>query len=136
MNVLNLRGRPAKLNVIKYRIDWDHEVSGPQKVVKDFLHPYWENDLVLEECRIPNSLLRIDLLNLSRSIVVEVSPPKVHATFNPFFHGSLAGYRASIGRDLDKVRFAELNKLTYVEIDDPSTQLNAAWFRDTHGVTL
>ena len=136
MNCIDLKGRVRRINHAHYLIDWDRKVSGPQKQVKDFLRPHWENDLVVEELRIPGSLLRIDLWNLSKSIMVEVSPVSVHTKYNPFFHGSLAAYRASIKRDLDKARFAEANKLTYIEIEDPSTQLTTEWFLNTHQISL
>lgn len=136
MNMIDLKGRVRKLNVTKYRIDWDHKVSGPQKQVKDFLRPYWEHDLVLEEARIAGCLLRIDLWSITRSIMIEVSPKSSHGQYNPFFHRSVSGHLASMKRDLDKVRFAQLNGLTYVEIDEPEVQLNAAWFKAHHDITL
>lgn len=138
MNMIDLKGRTRKVNVIKYRIDWEpnREVSRPQAAVKRFLRPYWENDLVTEELRVPSCLLRVDLINWSRSIMVEVSPKESHAQYNPFFHGSVSGHLASMKRDLDKVTFARLNGLTYVEIDQPDVQLNAAWFKAHHDITL
>ena len=42
MKVTGLNGRPYSVNLLKYRIDWDHKVSAPQKAVKDFLRPYWD----------------------------------------------------------------------------------------------
>ena len=136
MDWIDLRGRVRKVNPAKWRVDWSRIVSRPQKQVKDFLYPYWKNDYVLEEAMIPSTRLRIDLWNLSRSILIEVSPMSTHTKYNPFFHGSLAGYRASIKRDLQKADFARLNKLIYVEIDDSALPLTTEWFLTHHDISL
>ena len=132
-----LNGRDAYMSPTKYRIDWDRVVSGPQKRVKDFLKPYWKNDAVFEEARIPRSLLRIDLLNVSKGIVVEVSPMQ-HSAYHPFFHGSEEGFKQSLKRDLIKAQWAELNNLTYVELceEDLAAGLSRKLFKTKYGVTL
>lgn len=135
MNLVTLKGRPCRINVMRYKIDWDFVVSRPQKQVKDFLFQYWKNDLVLEEARIPGSKLRIDLWNVSRSILVEVSPAATHS-FNAFFHGSKAGFQASVKRDLDKVAWAEKNNLMLVEIMDQDFPLTRTFFKDRYGIEL
>lgn len=135
MEFLTLSGRTRKVNVTPYLIDWDRKVSGPQKTVKDFLRPYWSHDSVMEEFRCPGSLLRVDLLNLSRGIMIEVSPTKVHATYNPFFHGSLSGYRDVIKRDLEKAHWGEINGYKVIEIVDADFPLTLAWFA-SQGVDL
>lgn len=135
MKLRTLNGREVKWNPMKYQIDWDHKVSGPQKAAQDFLRPYWQHDLVLSEARIPSSLLRIDIWNVSKGVVVEVSPTSVHSEYNPFFHGSVSGYRGVIKRDLDKARWVELNGLLLIEIGDDAWPLTKAWFTK-HGVDL
>lgn len=135
MKCFDLKGRPANIKVADYSIDWDKKVSLPQYECKQFLRPYWKDDVVCEEMRLPKSLLRIDLTNWNKRIVVEVSPPH-HTTFSPFFHRSLAGYRASIKRDLDKVKWAELNGFLFIEITDDDLPLSPKWFLEKHQVTL
>lgn len=135
MKLVNLKGRECRFNPMRYRVDWARAVSGPQKQCKDFLFPYWQHDLVIEEARIPGSLLRIDLWDVTRSIVVEVSPKATHGKYTPFFHGSVSGHLASMKRDLAKVEFARLNSLVYIEIDEPDIQLNPEWFKK-QGVIL
>src|SRR4051812_518009 len=94
-------GRQVDVSIAPHLIDWDYIVSKPQKAVKDFLRPYWTHKRVLEEFPVPGTKMRVDLLCLSPGpndtdgIVVEVSP-KQHDQFNKFFHGSLAGFRASL----------------------------------------
>ena len=113
-----LNGRATRdISITPYLIDWEHAVSKPQKAVKDFLRPYWRLDQVVEELRIPSSRYRVDLCNLSTSVMVEVSPAQHHG-FNPFFHGSVSGWQASLKRDIKKERWAALNGLTYIELDD------------------
>jgi hypothetical protein len=136
MNWFDLKGRIHRVNPSNYAVDWEKIISAPQKAVKDFLYPYWKNDLVLEEARIPSSLYRIDLVNVSKNIMIEVSPVSSHSKYNPFFHGSLAGYRAAIKRDLEKARWAALNGLKYIEIDDQPTQLTEEYFAKHYEVLL
>jgi len=77
----------VSVNIAGYLIDWDKVVSKPQKQVSDFLRRYWAADCVLSELRIPGSLLRLDIVNVSKKIVVEVSPDSIHKNYNPFMHG-------------------------------------------------
>lgn len=136
-----LNGRERDISYIPYLIDWDpaREVSAPQGRVKAFLRPYWQNDCVLEEAKlIPDrKRLRFDLINLSKQIVVEVSPEQ-HSAFNPFFHGSVAGFRASLKRDLSKSQWAELNGFTFCELvsEDLAQPLTAKLFAERFGLIL
>lgn len=136
MTILDPKGRPSRFSYKEYLVDWDRKVSGPQKATKDFLKQYWQHDIVLEEARCPRSLLRIDLWNVSRSIVVEVSPRAVHDKYNPFFHGSLAGFRSAIKRDMEKHHWCELNGLALATIKDGDFPLTAAFFQAQFGITL
>lgn len=137
MIVKDLLGRKCKMPTKPYLIDWDRAVSGPQKLAKDFLRPYWERDLVLEEARLPRSLMRFDLINATRGIVVEVSPISTHGEFNPFMHGSLAGWSKRLKSDMDKERWAALNGFIFVELTDPElADLSPALFADRWGVIL
>ena len=118
MKIKNLKGKIVDINPSKYLINWDRAVSGPQKRAKDFLHQYWKNHVVLEEFCLPNSRLRIDLINLSKGIVLEVSPEAVHAKFNKFMHGSRAGYLKKLKADIDKQKWAESNGFKFIEVVD------------------
>ncbi len=133
---LDINGRPCRIPLNDYRVDWDRKVSGPQKAVKDFLRPYWQFDFVCEEVRIPRKLWRLDLYNVSSGIVVEVSPGEVHNEYNPFFHRSVSGFRASLKRDILKARWCELNGLKCVEVTDDALPLNIEWFKTHYDITL
>ena len=124
------------VSINKYKVDWNHKVSGPQKKVKDFLKQFWLREVILEEMRIPGTLMRIDLINLTQKIAVEVSPEQ-HSSYNPFFHGSLAGYRASIKRDMEKENWINLNNFTYVELAGEDLEnLSRKLFKEKFGVIL
>lgn len=132
-----LNGRQREISITPYRIDWDHVVSRPQKRIKDFLYPFWRNDTVCEELRLAGTKLRADIVNISRLIMVEVSPLQ-HQQYNAHFHRSIAGFRASLKRDLAKERWCELNSFTYCELvaEDLNGELSEQLFLDRFGVTL
>ncbi len=131
--------REVNVTVNKYLIDWDHAVSKPQKLVKDFLRPYWGTKVVLEEFKVPGPgcRLRVDLMNLTDHIAVEVSPKGSHS-YNPFFHGgSRHKFGSAMKRDLDKQTWLERNGFTYVELtDDDFDKLSPEWFEATYSITL
>jgi hypothetical protein len=136
MKVTGLKSsRPYSLRVSDYLVDWRREVSRPQAAVKAFLYPYWRTHITLEEVRIPGSRLRIDLMNLTRRIVIEVFPSSTHS-FNKFFHGSKLAFGAAVRRDLDKQAWAERNGFQYIELnDDDIAALSPRLFAD-RGITL
>lgn len=125
---------PATLvNVVisKYFIDWDRKVSAPQLKVKNFLKEYWETSIVLEEFMIPGSKKRIDLINISAKIIVEVSPNSTHLKFNPFMHGSRPGFLKTIKSDLVKKQWAITNGFHYIELNDEHLkQLSKETFKE------
>ena len=126
----------VNINIAKYLVDWDAIVSRPQKFVKDFLYPYWSACIVLEEFRVPGSLLRVDLLNVSRKIAVEVSPSSTHS-FNRFFHKNRPAFGRAVGRELDKSRWLEREGYQLIEIfEDDFCRLSKEWIFEKYGVTL
>ncbi len=134
---LNGRARDVKLG--HYLIDWNRKVSGPQLRVKRFLHPYWRNDTVLEEFPYPGGRRsRIDLYNVVKAVVVEVSPAGSHGAYNPFFHRSVSGYRAALKREVAKQDWCLLNGITYCELveEDLAAELTPRLFKDRFGVVL
>lgn len=104
-------------------VDWDKKVSKPQKKIKDLLKPLWFYDRVLEEAYIPGSKKRLDLVNLSKMIVIEVSPDSVHQDFNPFFHGTRCGLARKMKADHDKEEWCINNGFDYISLDDEEIKL-------------
>ena len=134
----DLKGRERDISIKRYLINWERVVSRPQKAVKDFLRPYWEHGIVLEECPVFGSRMRIDLLRMDTCppIVVEVSPESSHS-FNAFFHGNSRNrFGRACKNDLDKERWArEINGFDYVELKETDFPLTEAAFA-RQGVTL
>ena len=117
MKIKNIYGREVSINTSKYSIDWEKKVSKPQKFVKDTLRPYWEGHSVCEEFYIPSSRMRVDLINFTLGIVIEVSPKKSHS-FNEFFHKNRSNFLSSAKRDLKKLEWTILNSFQYIEITE------------------
>ena len=115
MKIKNIYGREVSINVAKYKIDWHKEISEPQKKVKDALFPYWAGHFVCEEFCIPSSRMRIDLINFTLGVIVEVSPKSSHK-FNSFFHNNRPKFLAAAKRDMQKAEWAANNGFEYVEI--------------------
>lgn len=126
----------VNVNITEYLIDWDHVVSKPQKKVKDFLRKYWSGHVVCEELRIPGSLYRIDIINFTRRIVVEVSPSGSHS-FNKFFHQNRFRFGASLERERKKAEWIESAGCKFVEIfEDDMDQLSSEWFKSKYAIEL
>lgn len=117
MKIKNKYGKEVNVNAAKYLIDWDRAVSKPQKKVKDILRPVWSGNFVCEEFTIPSSRMRVDLINFTQGVVVEVSPKGSHS-YNDFFNKNRSSFLRSVKRDMEKVKWAELNDFRYIEIDD------------------
>lgn len=117
MKFKKLKGeKEVNVNICKFLIDWNKEVSSLQKKVKDFLYEFWKYDNVLEEFVIPGSKLRIDLLNLTQNVAVEISPESSH-DYNDFFHKTrVGGFLASVKRDFEKQEWIERNGFIYIEL--------------------
>lgn len=134
MKVTGLNGRIYSLKVADYLIDWQpaREVSAPQAAVKRFLRPFWQGHICTEETTIPGTRMRVDLMNWTRRIAVEVSPSSSHS-FNQFFHRNRVRFGAAVKRDLDKGRWATLNRFTFIELTETDIPLlSPQWFRDTY----
>lgn len=109
------------VNISEYLVDWNKTkgVSKPQLKVQNFLKPYWISHTILTELRIPGSLLRIDIINVTLSIAIEISPAATHSDYNEFFHQSRAGFLTSIKRDIKKREYVEeCLKWKFIELND------------------
>ena len=128
MRIKDINGRAVSKSFLKYRVDWDKSVSKPQKMVKDALRPFWGSDEVYEELVIPSSRLRVDLINFTKMIAVEVSPSSSHE-YNDFFNKNRSNYLASKKRELKKFNWLEINCIKWVEITDVGLK-NFDWLDD------
>ena len=103
--------------------------KGPkfQKSVKDFLYPFWSNDIVFEEFPVAGSRMKFDFFNAGKKIVIEVSGDQ-HLKYNKFMHGgSRLNFLKQLKRDSDKVKFCEINNINFIEIY-PKDKVNKKFF--------
>jgi hypothetical protein len=121
MLLLDIKGRQRKVYPSKYKIDWNSKrASEPQFRTKQFLKEFWLGDTVCEEFIIPGTRLRIDLINFSKMLAIEVSGQQ-HESFSKFFHKTRIGFIKSIKRDFQKIKWLESNNITLIELYDYET---------------
>ena len=124
MKLYDIKGRLVNKSVTKYRIKWDAECrSNFQFEVKQFFKTYWYGQICYEEFPVYGTRMKVDLINMTKRIAVEVQGAQ-HDQFNKFFHNnSLANYLRSITRDYEKRTWLESNKFKILEIIDEDLPL-------------
>lgn len=117
MKIIGLTGKEINKPVQKYLIKWKKKCRSKfQKDVKDFLYPFWKNQIVYEEFPVAGTRMTIDFFNLSTKIAIEVQGEQ-HRTPNKHFHnGNKMNFYAQIERDMEKKKYCELNGWTMFEI--------------------
>ncbi len=138
MKLFNIYGKTVSKNVSQYVIDWDGQsLSKIQFKTKQFLKQYWKNHVVYEEFPVYGSRLKVDILNATKKIAVEVHGPQ-HSSYSKFFHGeSRLNYLKSIKRDVQKEKWLELNGIFLVEVYDfEVNQLSEQFFKQKFNITL
>jgi hypothetical protein len=118
MRLYNIYGKLQSKNVTKYLIDWDSKSrSKLQFRAKQFLKTVWENQIVYEEFPVFGSKMKVDFLNATKKIAIEVNGPQ-HSSFNKFFHNnSRMNYLESLKRDHQKSLWLEQNNFTLIELE-------------------
>ena len=124
MKLYDIKGRLVNKSVTKYRIKWDAECrSNFQFEVKQFFKTYWYGQICYEEFPVYGTRMKVDLINMTKRIAVEVQGAKNYK-FNNFFHNnSRAIYLRSITRDYEKRTWLESNKFKILEIIDEDLPL-------------
>jgi len=136
MKFVGTNGRVYNINITPYLIDWSRKVSAPQFKVKSFLKKYWGAKVVLEEFTIPGTRMRVDLMNVTNKVAVEVSPKSSHS-FNQFFHKNRANFQGAMKREVDKVKWLEANGYVLVEVfDEDFDKLSVEWFKEKYDIDL
>jgi hypothetical protein len=117
MRLLNINGKLVNKNVRNYEIDWTAKSrSKLQFKFKQFFYAYWKNHIVYEEFPVYGSMLKVDLLNATKKIAVEIQGDQ-HESFNKFFHdNSRLKYLQSIKRDVKKEKWLEMNEFKFLEL--------------------
>lgn len=138
MKLYNIYGKVVGKNVSKYLIDWDGKSrSKVQFNTKQFLKKYWKNHIVYEEFPVFGSRLKVDIINATLKIAVEVHG-KQHSSFNKFFHNdSRLNYLKSIKRDVAKEKWLSLNNFQLIEIyEDEVKDLSEEFFKTKFNLSL
>lgn len=137
MRLLNVNGRLVFKNVSRCLIKWNGQSkSDLQFAVKKFLKPYWMGQVVYEEFPVYGTLLRVDILNATLKIAVEVNGPQ-HSEFH-YFHGNKPSeYLNGIKRDIQKLGWLEANQFKIVEINyDEVSALSREFFKEKFDIVL
>ena len=137
MRLLNVRGRLVNKNVERFRIKWDEPSrSKIQFAVKQFLKPYWLGHVVYEEFPVFGSRLKVDIINFTRKIAIEVHGDQ-HFKFNSHFHGTRENWLSSNKRDSDKLSWLSLNDIFVVEIlQNEAHNVSEKFFLEKFNITL
>lgn len=117
MRLLNINGRLVNKNVKKYLINWEGKSrSKLQFQFKQFFYSYWKNHIVYEEFPVYGTMLKVDILNATKRIAVEIQGNQ-HESFNKFFHNdSRLKYLNSIKRDVKKQEWLNINGFKFLEL--------------------
>ena len=138
MRLYTTSGRLVNKNVSKYIIDWDKKSrSKIQFKTKQVLKEYWENHIVYEEFPVYGTRMKVDFLNATKKIAVEVNG-RQHTSFNKFFHdNSRQKYLQSIKRDHKKLEWLEANDFAVLEIEENEVpQLSYKFIEKKFGVKI
>ena len=138
MRLYNIYGKLQKKNVTPYLIKWDAKSrSKIQATVKKFLKPFWKAQMVYEEFPVYGTKLKVDILNATKKLAIEVNG-KQHNSFKKLFHSnSRANYLKSIKRDCQKAQWLEDNEYKLIEIEqDEISFLSKEFFKEKFNVIL
>ena len=138
MRLLNINGKLVNKNVRKNLIDWEAKSrSKLQFKFKKFFYPYWKNHIVYEEFPVYGSMLKVDILNATKRIAVEIQGNQ-HESFNEFFHDhSRLKYLQSIKRDVKKEKWLELNEFKFLELYESDLKnLSPQYIEEKTGILI
>ena len=133
MKWITAKGNIRPLSEKKYSIKWDSEsLSLFQFNVKQFFKKYWIKDIVGEEVLIPQTRLRVDIVNFSRKIAVEVNG-LFHVEYTPYFQNSVEDFERQVYRDVLKEHLLEKNGFKVIEIYEKNMPLKEKWVEKVFG---
>lgn len=137
MRLYSTNGELVKKNVTKFLIKWDEKSrSIAQANVKKFLFPYWKNNIVYEEFPVYGSQLKVDILNATSKIAIEVHGPQ-HENFHYFHGNSRAKFLKGIKNDEIKSQWLLRNEFRQIIIYTEEIQdLSERFFKDKFNITL
>jgi hypothetical protein len=137
LRLYNIRGRQVNKNVSRYLIDWDKKSrSNLQFKAKQFLKPFWEKHIVYEEFPVFGTRMKVDIVNVTKFIAVEVNGQQ-HGSYNKFFHNSRYGYFQSISRDVKKEEWLEKNGFEVITVEyDEVDSLTEEFIKEKFDISI
>lgn len=134
---MSIRGKLVKKNVSPYLIKWDGESKSKiQFRVKQFLKPFWYPHICYEEFPVYGTLLKVDILNATLRVAVEVQGPQ-HNEFHYFHNKQPHNYLLSVKNDVTKYEWLEKNGFKVIEINyDEIDVLTRQFFQEKFGLSL
>ena len=138
MRLLNINGKLVNKNVKKNIIDWEGKSrSNLQFRFKQFFYPYWKNHIVYEEFPVYGTMLKVDILNATKKIAVEIQGGQ-HESFNKFFHdNSRLKYLQSIKRDVQKEKWLNINGFKFLELyENDLKSLSPQYIEEKCGILI
>jgi hypothetical protein len=138
MRLYDVYGKLQSKRVTKFLIDWGKPSrSKIQFKTKQFLKTFWQNQVVYEEFPVYGTKMKVDILNATKKIAVEVQGNQ-HSSFNKFFHGnSRLKYLQSIKRDVEKAEWLKKNGYILIEIHEKEVKLlNKDFFLKNFNIAL
>ena len=138
MRLYNIHGKLQSRNVNRYLIKWGGKSrSLLQKEVKKFFKTYWRNQVVYEEFPVYGTRMKVDFVNATKKIAVEVNGPQ-HSSFNKFFHNnSRMKYLESIKRDYQKRKWLEKNDFKVLELEEKDIKkLSPEFIENTFNICI
>ena len=86
MRLYNVYGKPQSKQVTKFLVDWDKPCrSKVQFKTKQFLKAFWQNQVVYEEFPVYGTKMKVDILNATKKIAIEVHEKEVKSLDKEFF---------------------------------------------------
>lgn len=138
MRLLNINGKLVNKNVRKNLINWEGKSrSNLQFKFKQFFSVFWKSHIVYEEFPVYGTMLKVDFLNATKKIAVEIQGNQ-HESFNKFFHNnSRLKYLESIKRDVKKIKWLEMNNFKILELyEDDLRVISPKYIEEKCGIFI
>jgi len=138
MRLLNINGKLVNKNVRRCSINWEGKSrSNLQFKFKQFFYPFWKNHIVYEEFPVYGTMLKVDILNATKKIAVEIQGNQ-HESFNEFFHqNSRLKYLESIKRDVKKEKWLKINNFKFLELyESDLNNLSSQYIEEKFGISI
>lgn len=123
LTLINTKHKPYKKTVTKYLIKWDEpSKSKLQYRFKQLFKKYWIGHTVFEEFPVFGTRQRVDFVNISLNIAVEINGLQ-HDKYTPHFHKNTQGFIKSLRLDREKREWLEMNNFNLIELMESDEKL-------------